>query len=82
MSRYQQAGVGVAQAVEVNRREIMGGQKARKPTRNCVGVERLTVPAGEQQVIVHRLAVLDLHPAHPLRADLEPFGLLVLAVLP
>ena len=25
----------------------------------------------EQQVIVHRLAVLDLHPAHPLGTDLE-----------
>lgn len=82
MSRYQQAGVGVAQAVEVNRREIMGGQKARKPARNRIGVERLTVPAGEQQIIVHSLAVLDLHPAHPLGADLEPFSLLVLAVLP
>ena len=44
MGRDQQAGVGVAQAVEVNRREIMGGQKARKPTCNRVGVERLTVP--------------------------------------
>ena len=82
MSRYQQAGVGVAQAVEVNRREIMGGQKARKPACNRVGVERLTVPAGEQQVIVHRLAVLDLHPAHPLGTNFEPFSLLVLAVLP
>ena len=82
MSRYQQAGVGVAQAVEVNRREVMGGQKARKPACNRIGVERLTVPASEQQVIVHRLAVLDLHPAHPLGTDLEPFGLLVLAVLP
>ena len=82
MGRYQQAGVGVAQAVEVNRREIMGGQKARKPACNRIGVERLTVPASEQQVVVHCLAVLDLHPAHPLRADLEPFGLLVLAVLP
>ena len=27
MGRYQQAGVGVAQAVEVNRREVMGGQR-------------------------------------------------------
>lgn len=51
MSRYQQAGVGVAQAVEVNRREIMGGQKARKPARNRIGVERLTVPAGEQHIL-------------------------------
>lgn len=82
MGCNQQAGVGVAQAVEVYRRAVMGGQKAREPTCNRVGVERLTVPAGEQQVIVHRLAVLDLHPAHPLGADLEPFGLLVLAVLP
>lgn len=48
MGRYQQAGVGVAQAVEVNRREIMGGQKARKPACNRVGVERLAIPAGEQ----------------------------------
>ena len=39
MSRYQQAGVGVAQAVEVNRREVMGGQKARKPACNRIGLE-------------------------------------------
>ena len=52
MSRYQQAGVGVAQAVEVNRREIMGGQKARKPARNRIGVERLTVPAGDRKSVV------------------------------
>lgn len=82
MGSYQQAGVGVPQAVEVNRREVMGGQKTRKPACDRIGVERLAVPAGEQQVIVYRLAILDLDPAHPLRANLEPFGLLVLAVLP
>lgn len=82
MGRYQQAGIGVPQAVEVNRREVVSGQKARKPRCNRVGVERLAVPAGEQQVIVHRFSVLNFDPAHPLGANLEPFGLLVLAVLP
>ena len=37
MSRYQQAGVGVPQAVEVYRREIVSGQKARKPACNRIG---------------------------------------------
>ena len=37
MGGYQQAGVGVAQAMEVNRREVMGGQKARNQLVTALG---------------------------------------------
>lgn len=44
MSCYKQAGVGVAQAVEVNRREIVGFQKFGKPCCDRAGVYGLAVP--------------------------------------
>ncbi len=79
MGGYQQAGVGVTQAVEVYRREVMSSQKPPEPCCHIVWIHRCAVPLGEKQVVFYALS-LDLHPAHPLGADFEPFCLLVLAV--
>ena len=79
MGRDQQAGVGVAQAVEVNRREVMSSQEPPEPCCHVVRVHWCAVPLGEKQVVFYALP-LDLHPAHPLGANFEPFCLLVLAV--
>lgn len=80
MGCYKQAGVGVAQAVEVNRREIVGFQKFGKPCCDRAGVYGLAVPFGKKQVIVYRLAV-NLDFACPFCADLQAFPVLVSLVV-
>ena len=61
------------------RREFMRGQKPPEPCCYIVWIHWCAVPLGKKQVVFYALS-LDLHPAHPLRADFEPFCLLVLAV--
>lgn len=48
---YQQAGVGMPQTVEVYKRQVMRGQKAREPRCYRLGVDGCAVPFGKQQVI-------------------------------
>ena len=67
------------QTVEVYKRQVMRGQKAREPRCYRLGVDGCAVPFGKQQVIFHSLT-LYFHLAHPLGTDFEPFRLLVFAV--
>lgn len=51
MGGYHQACVGVPQAVEVHRREIMRPQEVREPCCQSFQIKGCSVPAGKQQVI-------------------------------
>lgn len=77
MGGYHQACIGVAQAVNRDRREIMLPHELGKPCCHLVQVQRRTIPPGEKQVIWHGLAVLYLHSACPCRAYLHALAALV-----
>lgn len=74
---YHQACVSVPQAVEVHRREIMRPQEVREPCCQSFQIKGCSVPAGKQQVILHRLSVLHLHSTRPHRPNAQPFRLLI-----
>ena len=58
MGGNQQRCIGVAQTMEPARRQTMLPQKHREPRRNFVGIKRLAVGFGKQQVISDALAAL------------------------
>ena len=62
---YHQAGVGVAQAVNRDRREIVRPQETRKLRCYFVQVKRCAIPASKQQVVLYCFAVLHLHSTRP-----------------
>lgn len=77
MSRYQQAGVCMAQAVDSDRREIVFLHELRKPSRDPVQVEGRSIPSSEKQVILYSFFVLDLYSLRPRCASLAPDTVLI-----
>lgn len=77
MGGYHQAGVGVAQAVDCNRWQIVLYHEFREPCRYFVQIQRRTIPPGEKQVIRHSPPVLYLHYTSPDRARFQAQAALI-----
>ena len=80
MGSDQQRSVGMSQAVESYRRQVVLAQEAREPACQARRVDGPAIPFGKQQIIVHRLAH-DLHCAPPFGADAQPFTKLPLLII-
>ena len=81
MGRNQQRCIGVAQTMEAAGWQIMLPQKHREPRRNLVGVKRLAVGFGKQQIILDALAALYGDFPQPVCADFQTLPYLPLLII-